>query len=234
MTRRSIVILTVAFAAAIFVAGALLYARQDQDKQERAVASASDSLVRPHSPVIGPPDARVTIVEFFDPSCEACRAFYPVVKKILSQFPKEVRLVIRYTPLHQGSDEAVKILETARMQNRFTPVLEAVLRAQPAWASHGAPNLSVAWEAARSAGLDLARARRDMSRPEIEVVLRQDVADARRLDVANADLFCQRPAPADVRREGTLRPRPQRGGEASSGQVGPGRRASSKRLKHPR
>jgi len=189
MTRRSIVILTAAFAAAIFAAGAVFYARQGVEEQARAVASASDSLVRPHSPVIGPADAPVTIVEFFDPSCEACRAFYPVLKDILARFPKEVRLVIRYTPLHQGSDEAVKILETARMQNRFMPILEAVLRAQPAWAMHGNPNLSVAWEAAGAAGLDLARARRDLSRPEIDVVLRQDLADVRTLDVKRTPTF---------------------------------------------
>src|SRR3982750_1684312 len=34
-------------------------------------------LVRPHSPVLGPAKARVTVVEVLDPACEACRAFAP-------------------------------------------------------------------------------------------------------------------------------------------------------------
>jgi len=60
-----------------------------------------------HSPVFGPANAPVTIVEFFDPACETCRAFYPIVKDILAQYPSEVRLVIRYAPLHKGSDVVV-------------------------------------------------------------------------------------------------------------------------------
>jgi protein-disulfide isomerase len=31
-----------------------------------------------HSPVLGPQGAPVTIVEFFDPACETCHAFYPI------------------------------------------------------------------------------------------------------------------------------------------------------------
>ena len=51
-----------------------------QSAQEQQVAGQSERLVRMHSPVIGSREAPVTIVEFFDPVCETCRAFYPVVK----------------------------------------------------------------------------------------------------------------------------------------------------------
>ncbi len=44
-------------------------------------------LVRPYSPVLGPAQAPVTIVEFLDPACEACRAFAPVVKQIMFLYP---------------------------------------------------------------------------------------------------------------------------------------------------
>lgn len=189
MTKRMIVISTAMIAIAVFAAAGFFYDRYDTERQIRAAASASNHFVRPHSPIIGPPDAPVTIVEFFDPSCEACRAFYPVVKQILARFPKDVRLVIRYTPFHKGSDEAIKILETARTQSLFEPVLEALLATQPTWAVHGDPNLDKAWEAAGTAGLDLARARRDMSRPEIDEVLRQDTADIQAADVKGTPTF---------------------------------------------
>jgi len=189
MTRRSIVIFTAVIAATVFAAAGFFYDRHSTERQKRAAAAALNHFVRPHSPVIGPSNAPVTIVEFFDPSCETCRAFHPVVKQILGKFPKDVRLVIRYAPLHQGSDEAVRILETARMQNLFEPVLEALLATQPVWAVHGAPQLDRAWEAARTAGLDLARARRDMLRPEVEEVLRQDIADLQTANVRRTPTF---------------------------------------------
>jgi len=204
MSKRAIVILTAIAAISIFAVAGFLYDRDrtatpspaqvqtpvqppsqivrpqpqaQPQPQASVIAPASGPFVRAHSPVMGPPNAKVTIAEFFDPACESCRAFYPIVKQIMAAFPNDVRLVIRYTPLHKGSDEAVRILEAARLQNRFEPVIETLLAMQPNWASHGAPNLEKAWQAAAIAGLDLARARVDAAKPEITEILRQDLAD---------------------------------------------------------
>lgn len=145
--------------------------------------------VRQHSPVIGPANARVTIVEFFDPSCEACRAFYPIVHEIMRRHPNDVRLVLRYTPLHQGSEEAVRILETARMQNVFEPVLGSLFEQQPQWANDRSPQTALAWDAAATAGLDVAAARAAMNARHINNALRQDIADAQTLNVRGTPTF---------------------------------------------
>lgn len=137
----------------------------------------SRSQVREYSPVIGSADAPVTIVEFFDPSCEACRAFYPLVKNILAQYPQDVRLVLRYAAFHDGSDQAVGILEAARKQDLFEPVLEALLAAQPDWAPHSGPVIEKAWQAAAAAGLELERARSDASSSEVTTILDQESKD---------------------------------------------------------
>ena len=47
----------------------------------------------------------------------------------MEQYPAEGRLVIRYAPLHQGSEQVVKLLESARQQDKYLAVLEAVLAA---------------------------------------------------------------------------------------------------------
>jgi protein-disulfide isomerase len=206
MTKRSIVIITTLVAIVVFAGAAFLYDRSSSDGAPTSAAPTSAApassapasapastiginLVRFHSPVIGPVDAPVTIVEFFDPSCEACRAFHPILKKILATFPNEVRLVLRYTPFHDGSDEAVKILEAARKQGRFEPVLEALLEKQPEWALHGAPDLNKAWEFARAAGLDIERARKDASGLRVDLVLQQDMADVKANNVRQTPTF---------------------------------------------
>ncbi|MBN9266560.1 MAG: thioredoxin domain-containing protein [Hyphomicrobium sp.] len=189
MTRRSLVMIALGIAAIVFATGAYIYDQGAVDRGAQSSASAQDYLVRPHSPVIGPANAPVTIIEFFDPSCESCRAFYPFVKHIMAQYPKDVRLVIRYAPFHEGSDEAVSILEAARLQNIFVPVKEALLATQPNWAVHGAPNLNIAWEAARVAGLDIERARRDAQRPEIAEALAKDTADIKTAAVKATPTF---------------------------------------------
>jgi protein-disulfide isomerase len=189
MTRRSIVLLTGLVALIVFAGGAFFYDRYGGNPAQPVAAAQDDALVRAHSPIIGPVDASVTIVEFFDPSCEACRAFYPAVKQIMANFPDETRLVIRYTPFHEGSEEAVRILETARLQDRYEPVLEALLARQPEWAVHGAPDLEKAWEIAGAAGLDVEQARREMSSAEIDAVLEQDLADVQSNNVRQTPTF---------------------------------------------
>lgn len=189
MTRRSIVIITTLIAAVAFTGSAFLYDRYGTDRAPALASATANDLVRQHSPIIGPVDAPVTIVEFFDPLCEACRAFYPIVKEILSAFPKDVRLVLRYTAFHHGADEAIRILETARTQGKFQPVLEALLARQPEWAAHGAPDLRKAWEFARAAGLDVERARSEVSSPNIDLVLKQDTADVQANNVRQTPTF---------------------------------------------
>ena len=131
----------------------------------------------------------MTIVEFFDPACETCRAFYPVVKDLMQRYPSQVRLVIRYAPFHQGSGEVVKLLESARLQDRYLVVLESLLAAQPQWADHGNPNLALAYSAAEQAGLDMARARADIASPTLEAMLQQDVQDLTALKVDKTPTF---------------------------------------------
>jgi protein-disulfide isomerase len=193
MKRRTLLIGASALGLAAFGGGAFFLNRQRQAEAE-AVAAATPAvdlalLVRPHSPSFGPEEAPVTLVEFFDPSCEACRAYHPVVQEIRRQFPDQVRVVLRYTVFHEGSDEAVRILEVARMQDKFEPVLDALLEQQPGWAVHGAPQMDVAWEIAGSAGLDLAKAETDRLFPGITGILNQDMADVEAVGIRQTPTF---------------------------------------------
>lgn len=189
MNRRAVVIGVALLAAAGTGAGAYLYDRAQRQAAEASARAAANLFVRANSPVIGPADAPVTIVEFFDPACEACRAFYPYVKQILAMHPRDVRLVIRYAAFHKGSDEAVRLLETARVQNVFVPVLEALLAEQPRWAAHHAPDLARAWQIAAKAGLDLERAQKESGALGIDAFLRQEAADVKQANVRRTPTF---------------------------------------------
>ncbi|MBY4594359.1 thioredoxin domain-containing protein [Ottowia caeni] len=187
--RKYIIALVLGIALVAFAVGAYLYQSRVQSAQQQQAAEHAERLVRMHSPVLGPQDAPVTIVEFFDPACETCRAFYPFVKDLMRQYPSQVRLVIRYAPFHKGSDEVVKLLESARRQDKYLAVLESVLAAQPQWADHGDPNLQLAYKAAERAGLDMQQARADMAAPALEVMLRQEVQDLTALKADKTPTF---------------------------------------------
>ena len=197
ITVAALVVIVLVF----FFLGMNAYKKRVQNSQAEKVsqvvqqagsepASQTDNrLVRFHSPVFGPSNAPVTIVEFFDPACETCRAFYPIVKDILKQYPNDVRLVIRYAPFHAGSDQVVKLLEAAKRQNKYQPVLEMILATQPQWADHGKPNIELAFRAAQEAGLDIAKAQADAQGSDIDAVLKQDIEDLTALEVTKTPTF---------------------------------------------
>ncbi|WP_434989764.1 DsbA family protein [Xanthomonas melonis] len=139
---------------------------------------------------MGPVTAPVTIVEFFDPACESCRAMYPHVKQLLAAHPKDVRLVIRYVPFHgQVSKEAIGVLEAAREQKKFEPVLETLMRNQPVWASHGSPDPKKVWDFAVAAGLDRARAQRYLATGAVETLIKREVAAVEAADIRGTPTF---------------------------------------------
>lgn len=194
MNRRAVVIGGLALGASAFAGGAWYVTRQRETARVASLQAAAsraqpDTLIRPHSPILGPRDAPVTLAEFFDPSCEACRAFHPAVSRLLRDYPEQLRVVLRYTPFHQGSDEAVRILEFARRQDLFEPVLNTLLEYQPAWAVHGNPRLDLAWQMAGQAGLDLERAQTDRLHPDITGILNQDMADVEAMQIPGTPTF---------------------------------------------
>ena len=198
MKRQHLALLGGAVLVLVFVLASYSYRSQQAD-EIAAVAEAADSpLVRSYSPTAGPADAKVVLVEFFDPACETCRIFSHHLKNILEQYPDKVRLVLRYTPFHQGSDTMALILEAARRQGKFWETLDMMYATQPQWASHHHPQPEKIWQFLPAAGLDVDQARRDMADPELRARLDQDIADGRTLNVRKTPQFFVNEKPLQV------------------------------------
>jgi protein-disulfide isomerase len=183
VNKKWLVVSTAAAVVVAFVAGIMILRDRANQEVKQALQSNSEALVRPYSPVYGNPAAKVTIVEFLDPACETCGAFYPIVKGIVNASFSQVRLVVRYAALHKGSDTAVRILEAARQQGKYWEVLERTLATQPQWAAHHNPQPELIWQLIADTGLDVAKAKAAANSPEIDQVLRQDMADMKTLKV---------------------------------------------------
>ncbi len=135
------------------------------------------------APVKGPVDARVTIVEFFDPACGTCADFYPLVKKLIDQYPGQVRVMMRYAPLHTGSDEVVKMLEAAHLQGKFFPALELLFSNQQRWVVNHVSQPMRAQGILNGMALDHEKLMTDMNQPEVSQAIQQDIQDGQALDV---------------------------------------------------
>lgn len=72
---------------------------------------------------MGPDHALLTIVEFGDYECPACRRFESVLDSIRTTYPTEVSVVYRHWPLpqHRYAYVAARAAECAGNQGRFEP-----------------------------------------------------------------------------------------------------------------
>lgn len=183
MSRKIVFIVSVVFLLLVFVGGALLYQSEKVQRWGKLIGQNQAVLASLHSPSLGPETAKVHIVEFLDPACETCAAFYPQVKKMMAANPDRIRLSVRHLPLHNGSLEVVKILEASRKQGKYWPTLEAVLANQSRWVSNHTARPEMVWEVLGGVGLNLEQLRADMNSPDVARNLEQDRSDAKALNV---------------------------------------------------
>jgi protein-disulfide isomerase len=189
MNRKTLFVGSAILLLIVFVVATLLYNVEKVEQGANTVKVNAAALVRFHSPTLGAADAKVHIVEFLDPACETCAAFYPFVKKMMAANPDRIRLSVRYAPFHKGSDEVVKALEAARKQGRYWEALEALLASQSLWTHNHVAQVGLVWQPLQRAGVDVARAKTDMEAPEIARVIAQDLEDVRTLNVNKTPEF---------------------------------------------
>lgn len=189
MNRQRLMAVSAALLLLVFVIAAFAYNRMEAQKLAELSRQPNSVFNRPHSPTYGPPDAKVRIVEFLDPACETCRAFYPLVKDLVDSHKGRVRLVMRYAPFHAGADTAVKVMDAARLQGMFWPVPQALLRNQSTWGAAHNPRPDLVWSIVDGTGLNMKKAREDAGSPQVLANMEQDIADAAALKVTRTPGF---------------------------------------------
>lgn len=172
-----------------FILGASYYRSWRTERLGFMAQERAPTFVRPHAPRLGPPDARVYVVEFTDPACETCASFSPYLQQAVDAFPGKVQVVLRYAPFHAGSHDVVRILEAARMQDRLWETLHLLYRTQRSWTRNHRVELDRVWPLLPEAGVDVERIRADMRDPRVDAVLQQDQADAAVLGVRRTPGF---------------------------------------------
>lgn len=187
--KKTLLLGSLTVVLAIFLAATLWFKKTETTKQMETASKQQSSLQRGYSITLGPDDAKVTLVEFLDPECESCRAFYPFVKNLMAKHPNDIRLVVRYAPFHPNSRFAIKILEAARLQNRYWDVLSTLFYYQPNWGDHHNPKPELIWNYLPETGVDIDQIRKDLENPNTAMIIEQDIMDSKDLGVRATPSF---------------------------------------------
>lgn len=144
--------------------------------------------------VKGNPDAKVTLIEYLDFECEACGAYYPLIKQLGTEFPNDLRIVTRYFPLpgHKNSMTAAIAVEAASKQGKYWEMHDKLFETQETWGNKQMPTPQVFEQYAQEIGLDMAKFKTDVADPATKVRVQRDFDASEKLgNDSTPSLFVQ-------------------------------------------
>jgi len=145
------------------------------------------------APVIGDPDAPVTIVEFSDFQCFFCWLSEATLKRVLEDYKGKVNLLWIHIPLKMHPNAYIMAAASilAQRQGRFWQFHDVVYQSQAEWGSLKGDELADKLILlAEIAGLDMPRFKDDLENEELyRAILEKDMALAKRVGVRGTPTF---------------------------------------------
>ena len=151
----------------------------DKKEDRAALLAVSDQLYKdPRDVSIGPKDAKVTIVEFFDYNCGFCKQSSDWVEGVMKKYPDDVRIIFKELPILEGrtktSRHAAKVALAAARQGKYSDIHFALM-------DERSLSKERVLKLAEEAGLDMTKLKKDMEDPGMEQHLDDGLLVANRI-----------------------------------------------------
>jgi protein-disulfide isomerase len=161
---------------------------KQQVKQEAALKNKAAFFDPKIAVVIGPADAKNTLVEFYDYDCPYCRASLPALKKFYEARKHDTRFSFIEFPIEAlhgpGAMFAARASLAARRQpERYMDVHFALL------AEEGQMTEEMVYANAAKVGLDMDKLKADLKDPAIQKALDASIALARKTGIDGTPTF---------------------------------------------
>jgi len=151
----------------------------DKKEDRAALAAVSDALFKdPRDVSIGPKDAKVTVVEFFDYNCGFCKQSSDWLKGVMEKHPNDVRIVFKELPILDGrtktSRNAAKAALAAGRQGKYSTMHFSLMNERSLTEDR-------VFALAEKAGLDMDKLKKDMKDKELDRQLEDGLLLANRI-----------------------------------------------------
>lgn len=153
---------------------------RDQARRQPEAPSAPVKIdLLPDDPVKGNPEAAITIVEFSDFQCPYCSKVPPVLKSVVEQYGKDVKIIFKQFPLnfHKEAEPSARASLAAHKQGKFWEYHDLLFENQRALSATLYDSL------AQQLGLNMEQFKKDMADPAIAKRVQDDMAAGQRAGV---------------------------------------------------
>ncbi len=126
----------------------------------------------------GNDSAKVTLFEYADFQCPACANYETILKRLLQEFPEDLRIVYRHFPLitiHRNAYSSSRASEAAGKQGKFWEMHDLLYERQEDW--EGVSNAKEVFsQYAKEIGLDEEKFKNDFDSKEVEDKINRDIS----------------------------------------------------------
>jgi protein-disulfide isomerase len=172
------------------------YFRKQQAKAQEQQAKAADVAMEEqfknpvkvdvgNSPVKGPKDAAITIVEFSDFECPFCTRGDNTVKEVMKNYEGKVKIAFKNLPLsfHKNAEPAARAALAAGKQGKFWEMHDALFANQKSLGD------AFYTKTAEGLGLDMTKFKADMASEELKNSIKADMKQAEELGISGTPGF---------------------------------------------
>lgn len=147
----------------------------------------------------------VTLIEYGDLQCPACKSYFPVIKQLESAYGDKITIQFRHYPLnqiHPHAFEAARAAEAAGLQGKFFEMHDLLYENQDTWSQ--APNVSAFFEQyARQLGLNLDQFKADAASEKVADTINADIKAGQAIGANSTPTFVLngtklQPSPQDL------------------------------------
>ena len=146
---------------------------------------ASIELDFNRTPIRGPKDAEVTIVEFSDFQCPFCAKATPTIQQLMKTYPGQIRWIFKHYPLpiHSDARLAHEVSLSAAAQGKFWEMHDLIFENQRAMKKEDL------FGHARQLGLDIEQIENDLSSGKFKATINADMKEGKKLGIRGTPTF---------------------------------------------
>jgi protein-disulfide isomerase len=140
---------------------------------------------------LGENKAGVTLTEYGDFQCPACKSYFPVVEQVVEKHKADIKFQFKHFPLvqiHQHAFESARAAEAADKQGKFFDMYKVLYENQTDWSSQSDP-LPTFTGYAKQLGLDVTKFQSDYASGEINDIINADYQEAVGLGATSTPTF---------------------------------------------
>jgi protein-disulfide isomerase len=160
------------------------------NKKTDAPTNNSSATTGGTNNVQGAGNKNVTLVEFGDLQCPACKSYYPIVKQLHDDYGDQVKIQFRNFPLvqiHQYAMIAARAAQAAADQGKFWEMHDMMYENQDTWSQSDPTATFEAY--ASQLGLNVAQFKTDMASAATLSIINTDVKAAQSFGANSTPTF---------------------------------------------